>query len=111
MDHRMTNFVRAGFIRFQLFRVQRAMNYTKLALLMGLYDSAFTITRVYDQVLVEYPQGEMAAGVWRHLCSRRNYEQSLIKASCIINLALRYIHAVIARSFTGRENSQGVVKR
>lgn len=51
----------------------------------------------------------MAIGVWNHLCLGRNYEPGLTKATCIVDLALCYIHAVIARSFAGKADSQGVI--
>lgn len=55
MDYGLTSFDRVGSIRFQLFGVQHAMSYIKFVLLMGLYDSAFTTTHDYDQLLVDCP--------------------------------------------------------
>lgn len=52
----------------------------------------------------------MVAGVWNHLCSERNYELGLTKATCVVDLALHYIHTVIARSFSSRADSQGIVE-
>lgn len=83
----------------------------EFSLFLGLYDSEFTMTWAYDQLLIDYPLGEMAAEVWNHSFSVKNYEPGLTKASCIVSPALCYIHAVMVQSFAGRANSQGVVER
>lgn len=43
------------------------------------------------------------------LCWGKKYEPGLTKTSFIVDPTLWYIHAVIAQSFAGRANSQGVV--
>lgn len=109
IDHHLTSFDRAGSIRFQLFSVQHTLSYIDYAMFLGLYDSEFVMTAENDRLHIDYPRGEIAYRVWRCFCSGRNYEPCLMKASCIINPTLWYIHTVIARSFTDKVDSQGVV--
>lgn len=61
MDHRWTSFDRASSIRFQLFGEQHALSYTDFALLMGLYDSEFSMARI-TSCLLTIPQERWQLG-------------------------------------------------
>lgn len=85
------------------------MTYTGFALLLGMYDTDFTTTSQYEQLLIDFPPGITPKGLWQHLSRGRNYKPGLTKASFLSRLALMHIHVVKARSFAGQADSTGVV--
>lgn len=109
IDHRLTSFDRVGSVQFQLFRVQCTLSYMDFTIFLKFYNSEFITIEGYDQLLIDYPRGEMVVEVWNQLCSERNYELGFTKGRYIVNPALRYIYAVIAQSFTTRVDNQWVV--
>lgn len=96
-------FDKAGSIRFQLFREQWRLSYNDFSLLSELYDSNFISTPQYEQFLIDFPVGVTTKGVWQHLSWGHSYEPGLTKASFPTLSSHRYIHAIMAFSFAGRD--------
>lgn len=63
-------FGRAGTVRFQLFGELQRLSYTKFSLLMGFYDTDFTSTPKYEDLLIDFLAGVTPKGVWQHLSHR-----------------------------------------
>lgn len=109
LDLALICFDKACSIIFQLFREQQRMSFIKFALLLRLYDTDFPSTPQYEQLLIDFPPGITAKGVWQQLKRRRSYEPDLTNASFLIGSTHRYMYTVIVHLFTGRVNSTGVV--
>ena len=55
VDRSPVGYARPRAIQFQLFGEPKHFSYTPFALLMGLYDTDFTDTNYYDELLIDLP--------------------------------------------------------
>ncbi|KAJ0985422.1 hypothetical protein J5N97_003778 [Dioscorea zingiberensis] len=93
-------------ISLQLLKERRTMSYTRFAMLMGFYDRKALHTRELRELLTTFPDHIiMAARNWVQLggCHENH------KASLMFNPVHRFIHALVSRSISGRDDSTGVV--
>lgn len=61
-------------IQFQIFAEPRHLSYTDFSLLLGIYDTNFTVTEQYKELAINFPPGTIAEVVWLCLNKRRSYE-------------------------------------
>lgn len=78
---------------------------------MGLYDTDFTSTPPYEELLIDFSHWVTTKGVWQHLSRGKSYKPVLTKVSFLTQPDLRYIYIVITLSFAGRGDSIGVIRR
>lgn len=87
------------------------MSYTKFALLFGIYDTDFTSTPQCKKFLIDFSPSVTLRGIWQCLRHNRSYELGLSKISFLTCLAHKYVHTVMAHSFTTRADTTIIVGR
>lgn len=55
VDKGFVGFDRAGSIRFQLFKERQRLSFTNFSLMSRLYDTDFTSTPKYENLLIDFP--------------------------------------------------------
>lgn len=105
----LVTFHLADFIQFQVYNALHPISLIEFSVHLGLYDSEFTWTLNYEELLIYRPPGDFLEEAWWRLSTALVYDPHLTKATNLRSLALRYIHYILSHSLTGWGNSAGVV--
>lgn len=70
-------------IQFRAFREYHSMSVTQFSILVGLYDEAFTNTKEYEQLPMDYPSSLTPQRAQKALCEQGQYESGTSKATCL----------------------------
>lgn len=77
--------------------------------LTDLYDTDFTNTTQYEQLLIDFPLRTGPGKVWKRLSRGKSIEPGLTKALFLTCSVLRYVHTIMTQLFAAIVDSTGVV--
>lgn len=85
------------------------MSLMQFSMRLRLYDDDFIHTNDYTQLETDYPPGVTPQHVYRILRGDSQYEPRVSKATCLVHLSHRYIHAILIKSVNGHGDSTGIL--